>query len=158
MTQVIVAGWVCGPGMRVALEAAATLGCRLPPERVAAYLRDNNPAVREAACRCVRGGAEVIAALLDLFTDLHLGVAHAAALALGRLGRREACAVLAWLLRTTPSEDVVRAVAGVAEDNKWVRLGQTAVKVPELATVVLGVLEESEAPRAIAVAEGGETQ
>lgn len=154
VTRIIVAGWVCGPGLRAALEAAAGLGCRLPPERVAACLRDNNPAVREAACRCARGGAEVIAALLDLLADLHPGVTHAAALALGRLGRREGGAVLVWLLHTAPSEAVVRALAAIAEDDDWVRLGQTAMRMPELAAVVLEVLEESEEPRAIAVAAG----
>jgi HEAT repeat protein len=110
--------------------------------------------VRAAACECARGGAAVVAALLDLLTDLHPGVTHAAALALGRLGRREGGAVLAWLLRTAPSEAVVRAIAGIAEDDDWVRLGQTASRVPELVPVVLEVLEESEDPRAIAVAEG----
>jgi hypothetical protein len=56
VARLIVADSVRGPGLRVALEAAADLGCRLPPERVAACLRDNNPAVRQAACRCAQGG------------------------------------------------------------------------------------------------------
>jgi HEAT repeat protein len=96
----------------------------------------------------------VIAALLDLLADLRPAVTHAAALALGRLGRREGGAVLASLLQTAPSEEVVRAVAGSAEDDDWVRLGQTALRVPALAPVVLEMLDESEEPRAIAVAEG----
>jgi hypothetical protein len=154
VTRLIVSGVVRGPGLREALAAAAGLGCRLPPERIAAVLRDNDPAVRAAACQCARGGAEVIAALVELLADLHPGVAHAAALALGRLGRPEAGALLAWLLRTAPSEAVVRALAGIARDDDWVRLGQTATRVPELAGVVLEVLEESEEPRALAVARG----
>jgi hypothetical protein len=154
VSRLIVSGAVRGPGARVALEAAAGLGCRLPPDRVAAFLRDDDPRVREAACRCARGGAEVIAALLDLLSDLHANVTHAAALALGRLGRREGAAVLARLLGTAPSKEVVGALAAIAEDDDWVRLGQTAMRVPDLAGVVLEVLEDSEAPRAAAVAEG----
>jgi hypothetical protein len=154
VARLIVSGAVRGPGARVALEAASGLGCRLPPEQVAAFLRDDDPAVREAACRCARGGAKVIAALLDLLSDLHPAVTHAAALALGRLGRREAGVVLTRMLGTVPSEEVVRALAGIAEEDDWVRLGQTARQVPELAGVVLEVLEESEEARAAAVAEG----
>jgi hypothetical protein len=154
VTRLIVGGAVSGPGMRVALEAAATLGCRLPAERVAACLRDDDPRVREAACRCARGGAQVVAGLVELLTDLHGPVVHTAALALGRLGRREGHAVLVGLVHTAPSKEVVGALAGIAEDDDWVRLGQTALRVPELAEVVLEVLEESEEPRALAVAEG----
>jgi hypothetical protein len=152
--RLIVTGAVRGPGIAVALQAAAKLGCRLPPERVAACLRDDDPGVRAAACRCARGGAEVIAALVDLLLDLHVSVTDAAALALGRLGRVEGRAVLLGLLRTAPSAEVIGALAGIAEDDDWVRLGQTALRVPELAGVVLEVLEESEEARAIVVAEG----
>jgi hypothetical protein len=152
--RLIVAGSVRGPGLRVALGAAGVLGCRLPSDRVAAFLRNDDPAVREAACRCALGGTEVIAALVDLLRDLHPGVTRAAALALGRLGRREASSVLTRLLLTAPSEEVVRAVAGIVEEDDWVRLGQTAMRVPALAGVVLDVLEESEGTRAAAVARG----
>jgi hypothetical protein len=151
VTRLIASGVVRGPGMRVALEAAAELGCRVPQDQLAACLRDNDPAVRQAACRCARGGAEVVAALIDLLTDLHADIVHAAALALGRTGRREAHAVLIRLLLTAPSKDVVGALAVIAEDDDWVLLGQTATRVPELATAVLEVLEESEDQRAAAV-------
>jgi hypothetical protein len=154
VTRLIVGGAVRGPVLRVALEAAAELGCRLPQDRVAASLRSDDPKVREAACRCARGGPEVVSALVDLLTDLHGTVVHAAALALGRLGRREGHAVLVGLLRTAPSKEVVGALAGIAEDDDWVRLGQTALRLPELAGMVLEALEESEEPRAMAVAEG----
>jgi hypothetical protein len=154
VTRLIVAGSVRGPGMRVALEAASTLGCRLPPDRIALCLDDDDPAVREAACGCARGGADVMAALVDLLADLHPGVKHGAAMALGRLGRREGHAVLIGLLLTAPSAEVVGALAAIADDDDWVRLGQTALRVPELARIVLEVLEESEEPRAMAVAEG----
>jgi HEAT repeat protein len=152
--RLVTAGAVTGPGMRVALTAAAELQCRLPPSRVAEGLGSDDPAVREAACRCARGGAEVVAVLVDLLTDLHVRVVQAAAMALGRMGRREGHAVLLELLRTAPSNEVVGALAGIAEDDDWVRLGRTALRVPELAVRVLEVLEESDEPRALAVAEG----
>jgi hypothetical protein len=154
VTRLIVAGAVDGPGLRVALEAAAELGCRLPADRVAASLCSDDPRVREAACRCARGGPEVVKGLVDLLTELHGSVKHAAALALGRLGRREGHAVLVELLQTAPSQEVVGALAGIAEDDDWVRLGRTALRVRDLAKNVLAVLEESEDPRAMAVAEG----
>jgi HEAT repeat protein len=153
VTRLIVSGSVRGPGSRVALEAASGLGCRLPPDRVAAFLRDDDPRVREAACRCARGEAGTIAALIELLTDLHPTVTHAAAIALGRLGRREATARLSWLLRTAPSAEIVEAVAGIAGEDEWVRLGQTAAMHPDLAEAVLRALEESEEPRAAAVAD-----
>jgi hypothetical protein len=154
VTRLIVSGAVGGPVERVALEAAAGLGCRLPLEKVAGFLRDDDPKVREAACRCARGGAEVIAGLIDLLADLHTQVAQAAALALGRLGRVEGRAVLLGMLRTAPSEEVIRALAGIAEGDDWVLLGQTAVRVPDLAAVVLEVLDGTDDARATAVAEG----
>jgi hypothetical protein len=154
VTRLIVAGAVRGPGQRAALEAACTLGCGLPPELLTVWLRDDDPRVREAACRCARAGPAVMAALVDLLTDLRPPVTHAAALALGRLGRPEARAVLLRLLATAPSAAVIQALAGIADDDDWVRLGQTALRVPELAGVVLEALEESEAPRAVAVAAG----
>jgi hypothetical protein len=154
VTRLIVSGAVEGPGVRLALEAAAELRCGLPPHRVGAFLRDDDPAVRETACRCARGGAEAIAALTDLLSDLHVSVVNAAALALGRLGRPEAGFVLTRMLGTAPTEDVVRALAVIAKEDDWVRLGQTAMRFPELVSVVLEVLEETEEPRAAAVARG----
>lgn len=154
VTRLIVTGAVGGPGMRVALEAAAELGCRLPPDRVAAALLSDDRKVREAACRCARGGAAVISGLIDLLTDLHGRVVQAAALALGRLGRREGHTVLVELLRSVPSKDVIGALAGIAENDDWVRLGQTAMRVPDLAGDILEALEESDDQRAMAVAQG----
>jgi len=92
--------------------------------------------------------------LTDLLSDLHVSVVNAAALALGRLGRPEAGFVLTRMLGTAPTEDVVRALAVIAKEDDWVRLGQTAMRFPELVSVVLEVLEETEEPRAAAVARG----
>lgn len=154
VTRLIASGSVRGPGVRRALEVASGMGCRLPPNQVAGFLRDDDPGVREAACRCARGGAETVAALIDLLSDLHGSVTHSAALALGRLGRREGSEMLRRLLRTAPSADVIWALAGIAGEDDWVLLGQAAVRMPALAGMVLEVLGESEEARAAAVAEG----
>lgn len=154
VSRLIVAGAVTGPGVRVALKAAAALRCRLPVDRIAAFLRDDDPGVRAAACQCARGGTEVVAALIELLSDLHEPVTRAAAVALGQLGRREAAPLLIRMLRTAPSPDVVGALAAIAEEDDWVLLGQTARQRPDLAPVVLEMLEDSGAPRALAVANG----
>ena len=154
LTRLIVSGAIGGPGLRAALEAAAKLGCRLPSDRIARFLRDDNPAVREAACRCARGGPDVIPALIDLLADLHSAVSCAAAVALGHLGQREGHAVLTAKLRTAPSEEVINALATIADEDDLVTLGRTAVAHPDLTDVVLQALEESELPRASTVANG----
>jgi HEAT repeats len=154
VTRLIVSGAVQGPGLRDALGAGATLGCRLPSDRVASFLSDNDPVVREAACRCARGGAGVIPALIDLLADLHVSVAQAAALALGRLGRVEARPLLRRLLTTAPTPEVVRTLGGIADDDDWVQLARTAARFPALRSPVLTALEESDSPRAATVAEG----
>ena len=115
---------------------------------------DDNPAVREAACRCAQGGTAVIEALMDLLTDLHATMTEAAALTLERLGLREGAIVLTRLLATTPTQAVVHAQAAIADENDWMRLGQAAMRAPDVAPVVVNVLDESEEPRAIAVAAG----
>ncbi len=154
VSRLIVSGTIQGPGLRVALEAASALGCPLPQDRIVRWLRDDDQRVREAACRLARGGAEATAALIDLLTDLHAPVSRAAAFALGRLGRPEARPILLRLLATAPSPGLIHALAGIADDDVWVRLGQTARRVPDLAAAVLEALEDSESPRALAVAEG----
>jgi hypothetical protein len=154
VTRLIVSGAVRGPGMRDALAAAATLGCRLPSDLVASFLCDNDPLVREAACCCARGGAKAIAALADLLADLHSSVAHAAALALGRLGRAEARPLLRRLLATAPTPAVIQALGCVADDDDLVLLARTAARLPVLGVAVLTALEESDSPRASVVAEG----
>ena len=154
VTRLIVSRAVAGPGLARALASATALGCVLPPERIAAWLRDDDPAIRAAACRCARPHAAVIAALLDCLSDLHPPVAEAAALALGRLGRREAAGILLRLLAAEPAPAVIASLAPVADDDACVRLGQTARTHPDLAPTVLAALEESEAPRAPVVAAG----
>ena len=154
VARLFAAGSVRGPGMAKALDAAAALGCRLPPERIEPLLRDPEPAIRAAACRCARSHAGTIKTLIDLLTDLHPPVAHASAHALSRLGRPDGVGVLTRLLQTEPTAEIVAALAPIAGDDEIVRLGQTAMRHPDLAPAIVAALEDCEAPRAAIVAAG----
>lgn len=152
--QTAALGALADIGGKPAAEAAARLGCVLPPDRIVAAARDNNPAIRAAACRCARPHAAVIAAVLDCLTDLHPPVVQAAALALGRLGRREAAGVLTRLLAAEPNPAVIAALAPIAAEDEWVRLARTALTHPDLAPMVLAALDDADTPRAAAIAGG----
>ena len=154
VTRLIVSDAVAGPGRTCALEAAAALACQLPPERIAAWLRDDDPAVRAAACGIARTHPAVIAVLIDLLTDLHPPVVQAAALALSRLGQRQGTGVLLRMLAAEPTPTVIAALGSVAGEDECVRLGQIALTHPDLAPAVLAALDECDVPRAAVVAAG----
>ena len=90
---------VQGPTLATALNAAARLGSSLPPARLEELLDDADRTVRAAACRCVRSAGRHLGLLIELLDDLHPEVAHAAAMALGRIGRVEGRPLLMGLLR-----------------------------------------------------------
>ena len=152
VTRLIHARVVRGPGRRWAYDAEAALGCDLAPELVAEGLRDDDPHLRAAACAHARPGLDIVPLLIDLLSDLHTHVSQAAARALGRLGRREGIANLLRQLAETPSRDVAEALIQVAGEDEWVRLSQAAARNPSLAPLVLAALEDTEAPRAAAIA------
>jgi hypothetical protein len=154
VTRLIGAGAMRGPGLRCALDAAAALGCRLAPEQIAAALRDDDPVIRAAACRCARGHPAEIAGLIELLSDLRPDVARAAATALARMGRREGVGILLRWLYVDPSPEIVAALGPAADDDDAVRLGQIALAHPDLAPHVLAALDDCEAPRAAIVAQG----
>lgn len=148
-----------GPTRRNAVGVAARLGSRLPAEAIAGLLRDPEPAVRADACRCVRGGAMVIALLVDLLDDLNAPVSMAAACALGRLGRAEGRAPLLRLLASAPTEEVVEALANVADQDCLAPLGRAARLGGALGQAALDALDGLDDPRAArlaAMARGAE--
>jgi HEAT repeat protein len=115
-------------------------------------LRHPDPAVRADAAGCAhRPHAGVIALLVDLLGDLHPAVAQEAACALGRLGQREALAILSRLLREQPSPAVIQAVALVADDACIVLLGRIARTIPDLAQDALEALRDMDNDRAAAI-------
>ena len=152
VTRLVETGTIQGPGIRVALDAAAALACRLPPDLVAGYLRHDDPAIRAAACKCARPADRE--ALTALLLDLHPPVVRQAALALGRLGHREGLDVLTRLLRTEPAPDVIAALAPIAGDDEAVLLGRAALTHPDLMPFVLEALENCLSDRAETVASG----
>ena len=152
VTRLIVSHAIRGPGRRHAFRAAAALGCQLPPDLVASALRDNDSAIRAAACPCARAHPAVVATLIDLLTDLHPAAAQSAALSLGLLGRREGVAILLRLLAEAPSSVVVKSLLPIAREDEWVRLSQAAQSHPDLAPPILAALDDSLSPRAANIA------
>jgi len=148
MTRMLADGVVQGPGLLDATLAAARLRCRIAPARLQDWLRHPDPRIRAAACACVRHGQGPEHALAELLADLNPPVHRAAACALGRLGRADARPMLLRLLRTAPAEDIVAAIAPVADEECLVLLGRIARTDPTLRQPVLDALEDIEHPRA----------
>ena len=154
VSRAIVRGEVQGATLAVAMSAAARLGASFPPDRLADLLGHDDPAIRADACRCARSHATVLARLAELLDDLDPAVHHAAACALGRMGRAEALPVLVRLLGTSPSVEVVEALAQIADDDAVVLLGRRARASPDLMQPILETLEGRDDPLALRVAEG----
>jgi HEAT repeat protein len=133
---------VQGPTLVSALGVAAQLGSSIPPLRLAPLLRDADPAIRAAACRCVRSAGSHLALLTELLDDLNGEVAIAAAIALGRLGRIEARPVLMSQLCRQPSAEVIEALVPIADQDVIVALGRIARAIPDLAQPVLDALDQ----------------
>jgi hypothetical protein len=143
-----------GPGLELALDAAARLRTHLREDIVIGFLRHDNPVIRAAAARCAPIWPKLAPILSELIDDLHREVSIAAACALGRMGRSVARPVLLRALREAPSEDVIDAAAGIGDEEFIVLLGRIAVAHQELAQSVLDALDAIDHPRAKRVAAG----
>lgn len=148
VAQVVSKRAVEGPAVGLALSAAARLGSELPRELVLSLLRHIDRSVRAEACRCVRPWPEVIPVLVNLLKDLDADVATAAACALGRLRRPEGKRMLADLLRTAPSAEIIEAVAAIADHDCVVLLARIARQKPDLAGAARTALEQVDHPLA----------
>jgi hypothetical protein len=151
LRDLVEGGAIEGPALAVAAETAIALGTVLPARHVAILLAHADPAVRRAACRCAPPAPELVPALLARLDDLDRAVARAAACALGRMGRPEARSALLALLRSDPAEDVIDAIAIVADETCLVLLARIARTMPDLAPAALEALEASDHPRASAL-------
>jgi HEAT repeat protein len=141
-----------GPALRKAVDAAARLGAKLPPEAVLELLRHDDPKIRADACRCARLWPSAVPLLRDLLDDLHRDVCVAAACALGRLGQTVALPLLTRLLRDHPSAEIIKAVVPVADEACIVLLGRVARLAPDQADIALDALDAIDDPRAEAIA------
>lgn len=139
---------VQGPARKLALEVAARLGARLPAGTLAALLGDPDSQLRADACRCAHTTPTLAPLLLDLTSDPDHEVAVAAWCTLGRMGRLEARAALARLLRDGPSPEVIEAIAAIADEDALVLIGRLARTRPHLAEAAIEALEASDHPRA----------
>jgi HEAT repeat protein len=145
-------GAVEGPGLKLAVAAAAQLGAPLPEAIVANLLRRDDPQTRAAAARCARTWPRTAPILIELLDDLHREVSIAAACALGQMGRTEARTPLLRALREEPSEEIIHAVAGIGDEESIVLLGRTTATRPDLTRTILEALETVEHPLAAKVA------
>jgi hypothetical protein len=146
--RIIAGDVVAGPGRRQAVQAATALRCILPEQTAAALLCDADPAIRALACRCAPRTAHTASLLGSLLEDLNPGVAMAAAIALGRMGRAEARSWLVRRLREHPDAELVEAVAPVADEDCIVLLGRIARQYAALRDAAMAALEAIETPRA----------
>src|ERR1700730_2195095 len=132
VTRLLTRSVISGPGLKIAVAAAAQLKVTLPPAVQSSLLRHENPSVRADACRCARPTPEIVSVLIDLLEDLHEPVAMEAALALGRMSRPEARPLLLRLLLTAPTEEAIGAAAEVADEECISLLRPIARTVPAL--------------------------
>lgn len=149
--RILVENVVQGPALYDAVLAAFRLGCLLPHTVSRVLLQHDDVRIRAAACRCARPHAEIVPLLADLLDDLHRPVAVAAACALGRAGKIEARPMLASLLVTEPTEEVIDAISSVADEDCVVQLGRIARTNPALSAAAIGALDDIGNPRAQAV-------
>jgi sirohydrochlorin ferrochelatase len=148
IVRIIVSRVVQGPGLVSAIAAAVHLGADLPTDIALDLLRHPDPHVRASACGCIGTSPAVIPILLELMGDLDPDVRHAAASALGRLGRPETRAALIQRLRERPSPAVIEAITAVADKECVILLGRIARILPDLANAARKALEAIEHPRA----------
>ena len=152
VSEMIERAVVQGPTLQIAVSAAARLGSLLSPDALRRLLRHAEPAIRAEACRCARPLPELISILIDLLDDLDRTVVTSAALALGRMGKIEARPILKSLLEDDPSEDVIDAVASIADEECLVLLGRIARSSSALADAALNGLESVDDHRAFTIA------
>lgn len=152
VAAMIAKGIVQGPTLVVAVVAASRLGVVFSPEVALPLLRRANPLVRAAACDCLRAGREITSALIELLGDRDREVSLAAACALGRMGKSEARVALKRRLEERPSQRVIEALAGVADEDSIVFLARLGRLRPDLADCVLASLDDIEHARASSAA------
>jgi HEAT repeat protein len=152
MSRLIVREAVQGPALNLAVNTAARIGSTFPLAVLQSLLRHPDPDIRAGACGCARRNPEVISVMIELLGDLNQDVVRSAACALGRMGRIEARPVLVKLLREQPSEEVIDAVSSVADEECMIQLGRIARTEPTLTDAALDALEDTDHPRAEAIA------
>jgi hypothetical protein len=150
--RLLAGGAVQGPTLAAAAETAEALQAVLPARVAAIFLDNADPAIRRTGCRCAPRSPELVPVLLARLDDLDAGVARAAACALGRRGRPEARPLLGRLLAQSPDEDVIEAIAPVADETCLVLLARLARTRPDLAPAALDALDACDHPRAAALA------
>lgn len=151
--RLIAEGIVQGPNLATAVAAAARLGCNFPPELGILLLRNPDPSVRASACAGIRPSGNVVDVLKALLHDRDREVSIAAACALGRAGHVDALPALKNRLREAPSNRVIEALAGVADEDAVVFLRRAGLERPEFSASVVAALQEIDLPSAVRAAD-----
>jgi hypothetical protein len=115
----------------VALQYLARFGYRAAAPLARLHLRNEDPAVRQAACEltAVLSLASETDVLNKLTSDISAGVARSATVALGRMGYRPIKSKLEELLSEAMAVDIpvlAEALIAVADEDTAVLLGRTA--------------------------------
>ena len=140
------------PLMATALRAALAVSLRLPATFTGPLLAHGDPEIREFAIRLCAFGRPEFEGLEACLADTHAAVRRAAAIVLGGFGQDRAKAVLLAELARHPTDDVVDALATIADDDIVVHLGRCAEAHPELARQIAAELEEMQTPRSLKIA------
>jgi|TARA_B100000315_G_scaffold20526_1_gene18138 hypothetical protein len=151
VSRLIFRAAVQGPTLKVAVDVAARLKSNLPGDIVHQLLGHADPEVRANACRFAQPTPDINSILIDLLDDLDERVNAAAACALGRMGYREARPILSRMLRDAPSEEIVEAISGVADEDCIILLGRIFQREPNLSGAVRDALDAIDHPRAAQV-------
>ena len=147
-----VLGGVAASALPAALGAAARAGLTLPAGFVVPHLDHAEAAVRGAAF-ALADRAKVAPDLLRAgLHDASRAIRRAAAIALAHRGDPSARETLLGELARSPSEALVDALAGIADEDTVVHLGRCAVDCPALASAVIDALRDMESPRAARLA------
>ena len=154
VARMLEANVVQGPTLAVAIRVAAMLRSRLSSDVQIALLQHPDATVRAACCRCARPAPQIMTLLVALLDDLDKAVARAAACALGQMGRAEARPMLRHLLSAAPTEDVIEAVASIADDECVVLLARIARTSSALSEKALECLDSMDNARASPLAAG----
>lgn len=156
--ELIAKSVVAGPNLVSAVDAATRLDAILPADIAARLLRHDDPMIRALTCRCAPPSPAILPLLIELLEDLHPQVSVAAACALGRMGSAAAKPFLLELLRNAPSQDVIDAVSGIADDQCVVLLARIVRTIPALADAANDVLMTIDDPKARALTAAYRTQ
>ena len=150
MTRLLQRGNLPEPMRPTALLGAAALSVRAPAELVSSFLGCDDANLRKAAYSLAGAAGIPGELLLDGLGDPVPEIRQSAALTLAALGFREGRNRLLQILKTSPSMEIIEALAAVwdQDDDIIVHLARCGRAHPELADEIRDILKEIGDPKA----------